>query len=394
MEDSLVQDLRVLNRNAVLTALLRLRPASRKQIADSTGISTATVSRAVEQLIAEGLVREGSEVIVEARGRRPISLDIVAEKQLVLGIDLGASSTRVILADLVGTPLSVVVVPTPEKGNGRDLSDWLAGVARTTAGSAWSRVSSISVGLPGAVSRVARTVSNAPNLAQIEDSGFLSDLESALERPVLVDNDANLALLGEQRFGAARHTPTAAMLTLGTGLGAALSIDGRIIHGRHGLVGEFGQLPVGPLGTRLEHMVTGPGIMGRAAEAGVALSSPADLFSGDISPSIASMRGSFDQALLIVLTAVAVSCEPEVIVLGGGISHSLISNTKHYEVALKENLREAPALVAAELGDFSGAVGAVVSSLHSLYAELGVEKDSFMALPSAQTLTLASIDAC
>ena len=57
------------------------------------------------------------------------------------------------------------------------------------------------------------------------------------------------------------------MLTLGAGVGAGLAVEGRLLWGARGLVGEFGQLPVGPMGSRLEQMVTGPGIMQRAQEA-------------------------------------------------------------------------------------------------------------------------------
>ena len=106
----------------------------------------------------------------------------------------------------------------------------------------------IALGLPGAVGEAGDQVSNAPNLPQIEDPAFLAGLRAALPAPIVIDNDANYALLGEQRFGAASAAPTAAMITLGAGLGSALAIGGRLLRGKHGLVGEFGQLPVGPFG--------------------------------------------------------------------------------------------------------------------------------------------------
>ena len=107
------QDIRELNRNAVLTELLNQRPATRKQIAESTGISAATVTRAVDQLIADGVVCEVSEVVVETRGRRAILLDLVADASLVLGIDLGASNTRMIATDLLANPMMAIEVATP-----------------------------------------------------------------------------------------------------------------------------------------------------------------------------------------------------------------------------------------------------------------------------------------
>lgn len=387
----MVQDTRTLNRNAVLTELLRSRPISRKLIAANTGISPSTVTRTVDLLIAEGILREGAELVVDRRGRRAVSLDLVADRSYAVGVDLGASNTRLIVADLLAHPVATREVPTPPDLSPVDLAHWLANETMTTAGALWSGVEDVSLGLPGAVNQLDQSVSNAPNLAQVEDLSFLSTFQSDVGRAVQTDNDANYALLGEQRFGAARDTPTAAMLTLGAGLGAGLSIDGRILQGKHGLVGEFGQLPAGPLGTRLEHMVTGPGIIRRAREAGIVIENPAELFYDASPTAVQTLRAHFDQALLIVLTAIAVSCEPETIVFGGGISKSLTGSLGRYQDALTQSLRISPKLTPAALGDFSGAAGAVVASLHAAYTRLGVESDALTDLPAATTFEFDAI---
>ncbi|GAA1059137.1 ROK family transcriptional regulator [Agromyces bracchium] len=379
----MVNDTRQLNRMAVLTELLRIRPASRKQLAAASGISAATVTRAVEQLIAEGVVVEASELVSVQRGRRAVLLDVVADRAFVVGIDLGASNTRMLLADLVGTPIARRELVTPVEADAAHLAEWLASAAREIAGERWQRVAGLRLGLPGAVGRDGSTISNAPNLPQVEASGFLELVRAAADRPVGADNDANLALLGEQHFGAARAAPTAVMVTIGAGLGAGIAIDGRILRGARGVVGEFGQLPAGPLGTRLELMVTGPGIMRLAAEAGVRLDSPADLFATDASEPVRALRAHFDQAMLIVLTAATVSCEPEVIVLGGGIAKSLARDLGRYETVLEHHLGAAPRLLASELGDFAGATGAVVAALHEVYRGMGIDERAFGDLPVA-----------
>ena len=386
-----MQSTRAMNRSAVLAEVLRMAPVSRKQVAEATGISSATVTRAVDLLIAEGVLREGSEIVSESRGRRAVLLDLVADRSYVLGIDLGASNTRFVLADLIANPVLACEIRTPSELDADALALWLAGEVRAACGSKWPLVGAICLGLPGAVSRIDRSVSNATHVPQVEGHGFLKAFEAAVDVTVLTDNDANLALLGEQRFGAARTSPTAAMLTLGTGLGAGLAIDGKVLKGDHGLVGEFGQLPVGPLGARLEHMVTGPGIMQQAAEAGLPLNTPADLFVESATGHLHALRAQFDHALMIVLTAIAVSCEPETIVLGGGIAKSLTTSLGRYQATLERNLSISPGLVPTMLGDFSGAVGAVVASLHALYADLGIEQQFLADLPASQTLTPKSI---
>jgi predicted NBD/HSP70 family sugar kinase/biotin operon repressor len=430
------QDIRELNRNAVLTELLNQRPATRKQIAEATGISAATVTRAVDQLILDGVVCEVSEVVVENRGRRAILLDLVADASLVLGIDLGASNTRMIATDLLANPIMAIEVPTPTELAPTELALWVADQAKLAMGERWDAVAAVSLGLPGAVSQVDRSVSNAPNLRQVEDSTFLTVCELAIGRPLHADNDANLALLGELRFGAARHTPYAALLSLGAGLGVGIAIDGVILRGRHGLVGEFGQIPVGPNGERLESYTTGPGLLRHATAAGVELASPAELFaagsgvigSGGIAVALggsmsgptgaadepgteagvlgstgpleriggpnqarAKLRADFDQALVTVLTAIAVSSEPETIVLGGGIAKSLTDSLESYQLLLERNIRIAPTLTSVELGDFSGAAGGVVAALHAVYLDLGVQSSSLSALPKSNALSPKSI---
>lgn len=389
----MVQDIRELNRQAVLTDLFGGRPASRKDIARRTGISPTTVTRVVDQLIADGLVREGGEIVVENRGRRARFVDFVPDRVHVVGIDLGASTTRLVATDLIGTPVRAAELPTPADHDALTLAAWLAcATADLSAGLAPS-ATQVALGLPGAVGQDGDHVSNAPNLPQIEDPAFLQHLRSALPAPMVIDNDANYALLGEQRFGSARESPTAAMITLGAGLGSALAIGGRLLRGRHGLVGEFGQLPVGPFGAPLEHSVTGPGILRRALEAGIPLASPADLFLARPGEPLSALRAHFDQALLVVLTAIAVSCEPEVIVLGGGISKSLVADLGRYQSALTASLRFTPRLLPPDLGDFSGAAGAAAAALHETYRALGVSAEDVIALPAHASLDLVSIKA-
>lgn len=387
----MVQDTRELNRSAILSELLLTRPSSRKQIATSTGISQPTVTRAVDELIADGVLFEGEEIVVESRGRRARTIDLVADRALVLGVDLGATNTRILLTDLLATPIHVSVLPTPSDLAPADLAHWLSRKLLACAAAQWDLISQVALGLPGAVSQEDFSVSNAPNLPQVEDPVFLATLRSDLGKPLQIDNDANYALLGEQRFGAAKSSPNAAMLTLGAGLGAGLAVEGRLLRGSRGLVGEFGQLPIGPMGSRLEQMVTGPGIMRRAQEANAHLDDPSGLFVAAVTPLIRSLRAQFDQALLIVLMAIVVSCEPSTIVLGGGISKSLTPDLGQYEESLKLALGYAPKLTSAALGDFSGAAGAAVASLHGEYLSIGVERDALASLPGWTNLTPDSL---
>jgi len=376
-----VQDARSINRTLVLTELLRQRPTTRSRIAKSTGISATTVSRIVDGLKDDGVVHDISDRQTARRGRPAILVDVVPELGYVAGVDIGATTTRTVIADLVGKTVARFDAPTPAEASAQDLGEWAVAQAEAAAGPLWDRVTHLAFGVPGAVGAGQSAITNAPNLRQVEDEMFLAALHRAAGRPISVDNDANYALVGEQKRGAARQAPTAAMLTIGTGLGVALAIDGRIIRGRRGLVGEYGYLPVGPLGTRLEHLITGPNLTRYAQERGIELRSPAELFSARPGPDLAGLRAQFDQALLVALTAVIVSNEPAVIVLGGGIAHSLGPHLTDYEAALERNLQVRTPLQVAELGDFSGATGAAITAVQRAYSALGVRDEDITALP-------------
>ena len=138
-------------------------------------------------------------------------------------------------------------------------------------------------------------------------------------------------------------------------------------------------------------MVTGPGILRRADEAGVPMADPAELFVPHPSPSIAQLRAQFDQAMLIVLVAATVSCEPQCIIVGGQVGHALAADTDRYREGLQAALRVAPEITVVALGDFSGAAGAVADGLQQSYRELGVSDDGVSGLPAGAALNLASV---
>jgi predicted NBD/HSP70 family sugar kinase len=380
------------NRAAVLAQVLEVSPTTRANVAAATGLSAATVSRMVDALLSEGLLRETDEVASGRRGRRATLVEVVADRAVVVGVDLGASSTRFIVADLLAEPLDRRISPTPADCGPEELAAWLADEVVTTAGGLVDRLAAVAVGLPGAVRGHDRSVSSAPNLPQVEQRAFLDVLEERLGPALDLDNDSNYALLGEQRFGAARSAPTAVMLTVGAGLGAGVALDGRLLHGRNGLVGEFGHLPVGPLGTPLEHLVTGPGIMHRAAELGLEISSPAALFADDADGQLLAMRRHVEQALLVVLTAAVVSYEPETIVLGGRIGRSLTTQLEELGESLRRIVPSAPSVVPAQLNDLSGALGAVVAALHRVYLSLGLSQQDLIRVPRSRDLGLAISD--
>jgi predicted NBD/HSP70 family sugar kinase len=381
-----MMDSKSVNRSAVLVELLASSPTTRVAVTAATKLSGATVTRVVDALIEEGLAHELHLMPASGRGRRAVLIEAVGEQQFSVGVDLGASNTRFVVMDVLGRVVLVHRVQTPTDLAPVALAIWLSELITGQLGHLHDYLGGIAVGLPGAVNPVTRGVSNAPHLSQIEDPEFVIALEESLGMAIAIDNDANYALLGERHFGVAREAPNAVMFTLGAGLGAGVAIDGRLVRGTHGLVGEFGSLPVGPLGSRLEHLVTGPGIMLRASELGFELGSPADLFQLSLPEPLLALRRQFEQALLVAITAAVVASDPEIVVLGGGIAPSLHGSIAELEAALQRNLRVSPRIAIAKLGDLSGALGAGVQGLHTIYTSMGVPPGDLARIPQRREL--------
>lgn len=373
------------NRSAVLARLLSAAaPATRAALVEATGLSPATVSRVTDGLIAEGLIAEGPAVASGQRGRNAVSLHVTGAMGSVCGVDIGGQNCRMVLSDLFGVQLARSQAATPVELGAADLADWLADRVTRLAAEAGSSLTAVALGLPGTVTEDGLQVSGAPNVPQIEGTVFARRVARALRVPVTLDNDANLALLGELRFGAGRGLSTVVMLTIGAGVGGGVALDGRLLRGRRGMVGEFGYLPAGPSGELAEELLSGPGLIRRARAMGVLVAGAGEIFAAGSPERLDPLREQFDRALLLMLAAASAAYEPQAIIIGGGLSPVIATHLRDTGRRLQELLPAAPELRLPELGDVSGALGAVAAACQSAYARLGMTEADAAALPSIQ----------
>ena len=379
---------RLANRSAVLARLLSgAAVATRAALVEATGLSPATVSRVTDGLIGEGLIAEGPAVTSGQRGRNAVSLHVTGAMGSVCGVDIGGQNCRMVLSDLFGVQLACCQVPTPVELGAADLADWLAGRVTALAAEAGPSLAAVALGLPGTVTQDGLQVSGAPNVPQIEGTVFARRVARALRVPVSLDNDANLALLGELRFGAGRGLSTVVMLTIGAGVGGGVALDGRLLRGRRGMVGEFGYLPAGPSGELAEELLSGPGLIRRARAMGIVVAGAAEIFAARGPDRLDPLREQFDRALLLTLAAASAAYEPEAIIIGGGLSPVIATRLRDTGRRLQELLPAVPELRLAELGDLSGALGAVTAACQSAYAQLGMTEADAAALPAIQEVS-------
>jgi len=314
--------------------------------------------------------------------------------ELLVGVDLGGTQIRAVLAEADGTILARYnTLTAPEDGPGAVLERVVA-AARAVLTMARQPVRGVGIGSAGALDPWTGSVQSAPNLGW-HDIPLKATLESRLGVPVVVGNDANAAALAEKRFGAGQGVEDLLYVTVSTGIGSGIISGGRLVLGAHGSAGEIGHIPILPDGARcqcgqrgcLEALAAGPALARDAAER-IAAGMPSSilvLVQGDPAQITAEVvaraaahgdrlaRDVIRQAafyLGIGLVTLIHTLEPQLILIGGGVAQigdlllSTIRGTVRERVipCMAPSLRIEPAA----LGKDAGVLGAI-----ALFLEYG-----------------------
>lgn len=308
---------------ALMTDELQQRPA----LAQKIGLSRMAVSELLAGLETRGLVQIAG-AIGGVPGRSQLSYAIKADAAMAVGFDIGGTKVAGALSDLRGQILAEVTEPTVQTG----AEDLVAQLGQMTtalceqAGVPRFRLRVGAVGVPAAVHPETADLSLAGNLPGLEGANLRTALAEAMGVDVLIDNDVNLALLAEVGLGSAQGKQNVAFVALGTGIGAALMINGRLLRGAHGGAGEIGYMPLwridAPGVPSLEEQVGEAGIRrAYVAAGGDAAHTVRDIFvaeeAGDRAAMVAldAAGEHVARAMLAMLALV----DPDMIVLGGSI---------------------------------------------------------------------------
>ncbi len=165
---------------------------------------------------------------------------------LSIGVDLGGTNLRIAAVDEQGRLVEKVTLGT-RVSLGRDhvINDMCDAIQRLAEKYQKSAaLLGIGIGVPGIIDMQSGMLRESPNLPGWADYPVLTEIEQRLTTRVILENDANVAALGEKWLGAARDFDDVAMLTLGTGVGGGLVLGGKIWHGMNGMAGEFGHTTV------------------------------------------------------------------------------------------------------------------------------------------------------
>jgi predicted NBD/HSP70 family sugar kinase len=240
--------LRGLNLDRVLAiAMARPGPFTRADLIQATGLSAPTVGAAAAHLIGIGILRDlGTGP--STGGRRPSFMEFDARYGYVAGIDVGPTHTRLAVGDLRGDRLAHRMLTTPAPGGPKAMLARIAAALKALLREsqiATDKLLAVATGVPGAVDRERGIVALTPNLAGWSRVPVGAVLKRALGAPILVENDVNLAVLGERWRGAARGHDTCVFVHVGTGIGAGIVLGGELHRGHHFLAGEIALMRMG-----------------------------------------------------------------------------------------------------------------------------------------------------
>jgi predicted NBD/HSP70 family sugar kinase len=377
--------LRSVSEQLVLDAILEHGPVSRADVAKIVGLSKPTVSSVVSALETCGLVRVCGNA-AGAVGRPAVLYEIDGRAGFVFGVDLGGTNVRVGLTDLYGVVINEVVEPTHGRDALRQIGRMFHNlIART--GVERELVRGGAVGLPGVFHPATGTVSAAYNVP-LEGIDVASRLRDELGIPLIIDNDVNLAAVGERWRGLASGCDNFVAMSIGTGIGMGIVINGEIYAGAEGAAGEIGFLPIGvddPFDP--DHQIHGP--FESAASAPGLLAHLHELLDDGTTSSLddnSTLPQAFRSAasgdpiatqlvqhegrlLALAIAAVSSILDPELVVLGGGIGANrlILPAVRRYVAGL---LPRPPRVEVSALGERAALYGAIAAGLGLVRDEL------------------------
>jgi glucokinase len=288
-----------------------------------------------------------------------------------VGVDVGGTALKAAILDGADRVVGIRRAPTGRSAGPGAVLDRVADFARSVVAEAPGPVVGVGVAVPGIVDATAGIGRYSANLGW-RDAPVADVVAAAGVGPVRVDHDVRAAGLAEAQLGAARGCRDFLFLPIGTGIAAAMCVDGRMVSGPTGAAGELGHIPVYPDGEScacgqrgcLETYASAGAIARRYRAGGGAHDADARVIATrrDRDPVAATVWDEAVTALAIGLATYTLIADPALIVIGGGMAHAgeALLTPLRRGVADRLAWRAAPPVVAAELGDAAGAIGAAL----------------------------------
>ncbi len=320
-----------------------------------------------------------------------------SKRDYVVGLDMGGTNIRTAAVSKEGAVLLMLRAPARAKGTAAETVENISTQVRALQDAArrkgLGRALAIGVAVPGPLNVRTGVIYAAPHVKAWRSFPLRRHLERVLGRAVIVENDANAWALGEYWRGAARGCKNVVLLTLGTGVGGGLIVDGKIVHGRSGMAAELGHVVVEPEGLRcdcgargcLEAYASASGLCGllkqrlhlneselpakyldRGGEFSARGLTNAARRGDPIAIEIFEVAGRY---LGVALASFVNIFNPEMIVIGGGVAGALSLMRRSMMREVKARAFAAAVaqtrIVKAALGPEGGVVGAAYAAINA-----------------------------
>jgi predicted NBD/HSP70 family sugar kinase len=323
--------LREANRASIVDAVKRHGGLTQVELAGATGLSAATVSTIIKELLAAGVVDTRTTI---RSGRRAQLVTLARRSGLAVGLHVGHRSMRVALAGFAREIVADQTLPLPHEhraDTSLDRAALLIVELLDRVGSSIDEVVGIGIGLPAPVDAATGAVSVRGILRGWDDVPVAQVMSKRLACPVFVDNDANLGALAESTVGAARSYRDSVYVRASVGTGAGIVVNGQVFRGFAGTAGEIGHVQVDPqgdicrCGSRgcLDTVVGGRAIVEplRATHGSLTLRDVVQrALDGD--PGCARVIADAGATIGSVVSGLAVAVNPQCIVVGGDLAET------------------------------------------------------------------------
>ena len=374
------QLLRAMNEQMLLEQIRHEGPLSRADLARSSGLSKPTVGLALANLEQDGLVRVAG-VRTGVRGPAAVLYETRPEAGYALALDVGREYLRGAVADLAGAVRSQGtrrVRATSGHSRASQLVS-LADALISEAGLGRSDIIQTVIASPGVFDPQREALMLARSLPGWERPEVIAELREAFGPLTMFENDIDLAALAEQAHGHGREVDSLAFVSIGTGVGMGLVIDGRLHRGAHGAAGEIGYLPLAegegldPRDARrrgqLEAAASAAAVV-RAARRGGRRGpmSARRVFAAAGRSEQWAVDVVAEEAVLVAkaIASVVAVVDPELIVLGGGIGRAP-GFALAVSTALKKLSRVVPEVRVSALGDDVIVVGGLAAGVEQAW---------------------------
>lgn len=358
---------------------------SRTDIAEKTGLSKTAVSSSVNQLLERDLILEDKHKRYSKVGRKPRILSVNADGRYFISIDIGGTTVKYGIGNLVGDICSTKTIQTPD--HWENLFTDITYRVENCGG--WSgispeKISALAIAVPGVVNADG-TISYVPNIEGLDRVKLGSELEKTLDLPILLENDVNASVLGEYRERRSNYS-NIVFIAVGTGVGGGIIFGGELYRGSLNHAGEVGWFvpslnemegdlvdSKGPLESR----ISGPDLVKRAKE--MLTEYPDDPLSekaGELNPKlILSKRDKsrisrhltedWINEISLLIANITTIIDPELVVIGGGVSKTGGKYIDEIREKVKQNTQTPPEIDLTTLGDDAPLYGGLAVCRHN-----------------------------